>query len=235
MTASAAGAVAPVLGQRYQPWLLLYVVSARDLGQSAQGPLLAEEAWVQYQRGRFSLRGWLAAHSTAFTYYLLYRQWLDPLRWPAARSPSGTTATGFFALDAHLSLSSALWTRTQRSYDDIAAQPLSPAELAGFSQLVDQSGRGMQVVVVEAPVHERLRRWAQHTSFYDDAITHMLHAVRQRRVAFWRAPTRGLIPPHAWVDFVHLDRTGAARFSEWLGARIAAAVHAGRLDVPPRS
>lgn len=232
MTASAAGAVAPILADRYRPQLLIYVVSARDVGQSVEGPLLADDAWVRYQGGRFSLRGWLASHSAAFGYYLLYRQWLDPLRWPAARSSSGTTTAGFFPIDAHLALSPALWERMQQSYTHIVEQPLSQPELDGFSRLVGLSGQAMDVVVVEAPAHPRLRRWVRHaTSFYTDAIAHMRQATRRRHVSFWRAPTQ-LIPGDAWVDFVHLDTRGAARLSTWLGARIATAVHAGRFDLP---
>jgi hypothetical protein len=233
MTASAAGAVAPILVRRYRPRLLIYVVSVRDVGKSVEGPLLAADAWVRYQHGTFSVPGWLASHSAAFGYYLLYRQWLDPLRWPAARSPSGTTATGFFATTAHLSLSPALWAHTQQSYGHILDQPLSQPELTGFSRLLSLSGDDVQVVVVEAPAHPRLRRWAHRAStFYSNAITHLRHAARVRHVAFWRAPTQRIIPPDSWVDFVHLDAHGAARFSEWLGARLARTVGTGRLVLP---
>jgi hypothetical protein len=64
-------------------------------------------------------------HSAAFRYYLLYRQWLDPLRWPAATSPSGTTAEGFFPIESSLPLSPALWAHTQRVFADVANQPPS--------------------------------------------------------------------------------------------------------------
>ncbi len=233
MTASAAGAVAPILVNRHRPWLLIYVVSARDVGQSVDGPLLANTPWVQYRRGRFSFNGWLTEHSAAFRYYLLYRQWLDPLRWPAARSPAGTTPEGFFPLASGLPLSPALWAHTQRTYADIVNQPPSQPELVGFSRLLELSGGDTQVVVVEAPAHERLRRWARHaTGFYADATAHMRQAARQQRVTFWRVPTWRVVPADGWADFVHLNRRGAARFSEWLGARIAAAVQEGRLKAP---
>jgi hypothetical protein len=232
MTASAAGAIAPILVDRYRPRLLIYVVSARDVGQSVEGPALAADPWVRYQGGTFSLDGWLASHSEAFGYFLLYRQWLDPVRWPAAKSSSGTTATGFFPIDGHRSLSPELWARTQALYDEIARHPLSDPELTGFARLVALSGPSVRVVVIEAPGHQRLRRWVRHAgSFYGDAIAHMRHEARRRQVPFWRAPSQRLIAPDSWVDFVHVDRTGAARFSEWIGARLAAAAHTGRLDL----
>jgi len=80
MTASAVGGIAPILVTLYRPWLLIYVISARDVGANVDGPLLAETPWVQYRQGRFSLEGWLVEHSAAFRYFLLYRQWLDPIR-----------------------------------------------------------------------------------------------------------------------------------------------------------
>ncbi len=233
MTASAAGAVAPILAERYRPQLLIYVISARDLGQSVEGPLLAEDAWVRYQSGTFSLYGLLASHSAAFDYYLLYRQWLDPLRWPQAKSSSGTTAAGFFPINAQRPLSEALWAQMQKFYARIVEQPLSQPELAGFERLVALSGGAMQVVVVEAPAHERLRRWAQQaSSFYTDALAQIRRTTRAAHVTFWRAPTRRIIPPDAWADFVHVDPRGAARFSAWLGTRLATAVRDGRLAPP---
>ena len=233
MTASAAGAVAPILVERHRPWLVIFVVSARDVGQSVDGPLLASTPWVQYRLGKFSVDGWLTEHSAAFRYYLLYRQWLDPLRWPAARSPSGTTAAGFFPVKSSLTLSPSLWEHTKNAYAEVVNGPPSETELAGFSKLLELSRDATQVVVVEAPAHDTLRRWARRvTSFYTDVIASMRQAARRHRVVFWRVPVRRVIPADGWVDFVHLNTDGAARFSEWLGARIAAAVQEGRLRPP---
>ena len=89
---------------------------------------------------------------------------------------------------------------------------------------------GTDVVVFEAPVHEHLRRWIQRASgFYGAATTDMRQAARRRRVTFRRVPTWRVIPADGWADFVHLNRRGAAGFSEWLGARVGAAVREGRL------
>jgi len=222
MTASAAGAVAPILVERYQPRLLLYVVSPRDVGQSVDGPRLAQTPWVQYRLGAFSGEGWLAEHSAAFRYYLLYRQWLDPSLWPAAASAGGTDRAGFLRAKIRLPLSPVLWEHTVRTYAEVARQPPSAAELAGFERVLALSAEGTRVVIVEAPVHERLRDWAkQSTSFYGDAMTALRRAARRQHVAFWRAPTRRIIPADGWSDFVHLGASGAAGFSEWLGARLA--------------
>jgi type IV secretory pathway VirB3-like protein len=233
MTASAAGAVAPVLLSRYRPSLLVYIVTARDVGESVEGPLLANTPWVRYQRGTFSLNGWLVEHSSAFRYFLLYRQWLEPSSWPAATSPSGTTAEGFFPIEASLPLSPKLWAHTQRVYADVAARPPSQVELDGFSGVVQLWRSGAQVFVVEAPLHEKLQRWVRHDStFHADAMAHLRQAARQQHVPFWRVPTWRVIPTDGWADFVHLNRRGAAQFSEWLGARLADAEHDGRLREP---
>jgi hypothetical protein len=230
MTASAAGAVVPILINRYRPRLLVYVVSARDLGTSVDGPLLANAPWVQYQRGTFSINGWLTEHSSAFRYYLLYRQWLDPARWPAAKSPSGTTTAGFFPLEKGVSLSAALWRHTQRTYRRILDQPPSQAELVGFEHLLDLSDRGAQLLVVEAPAHERLRQWARSSTLYESSIAYIQEATRRQRVAFWRVPAAGIVPADGWADFVHLNARGAARFSEWLGARIGTSLQPVQIE-----
>lgn len=222
MTASAAGAVAPILVERYQPRLLLYVVSPRDVGQSVDGPLLAQTPWVQYRLGAFNAEGWLAEHSAAFRYYLLYRQWLDPSLWTAAASAGGTDRAGFFRSQVRLSLSPVLWEHTLRAYGEVARQPPSATELAGFARVLALSGESTRIAVVEAPVHERLRRWAKRsTSFYGEATMELRRAARRQHVVFWRVPTWRIVPADGWTDFVHLGSSGAAGFSEWLGARLA--------------
>jgi hypothetical protein len=233
MSASAVGAIAPILLDDYRPWLLIYVSSVRDVGQSVDGPLLASMPWVRYRRGDLSVDGWLTEHSAAFRYYLLYRQWLDPSRWPAARSRGATTAAGFLRAERRLPLSEALWARVQRAYTETTRQSPSQTELEGFSRLLDLRSSATQIVVVEAPAHERLRRWARHTSaFYGDAIGRMRQAARRRRIPFWRVAAWRVIPTDGWTDFVHLNGPGAARFSEWMGTRLAAAVREGRIKVP---
>jgi hypothetical protein len=222
MTAAAAGAVAPILVERYQPRLLVYVVSPRDVGESADGPLLAQTPWVQYRLGAFTAEGWLVEHSAAFRYYLLYRQWLDPSLWPAAASSGGTDRAGFLRAKMQLPLSSGLLEHTLRVYSDVARRPLSADALAGFARVLALSGARTRVVVVEAPVHERVRQWAKRsTSFYADATMALRRAAHRQQVVFWRIPTRRVIPADGWTDFVHLSGPGATKFSEWLGARIA--------------
>jgi len=233
MTASAAGAVAPILVNQYRPRLLIYVVSPRDVGQSVDGPLLANTPWVRYRRGQFSFNGWLTEHSATFRYYLLYRQWLDPVRWPAARNRANSTGAGFFPMNSSMLLTPASWAHTQRTYAAIMNQPPSEPELAGLSRIMELAGNGTDVVVVEAPVHQQLRRWTQHVSdFYVSATARIRQAARQHRVTFRRVPTWRVVPADGWADFVHLNRRGAARFSEWLGARIAVIVQEGRFKAP---
>jgi hypothetical protein len=233
MSASGAEAVAPILLARYRPSLLVYVVTARDLGDSVDGPLLADTPWVQYQRGRFSASGWLVEHSAAFRYYLLYRQWLDPMRWPAATSPSGTTAGGYFPVNAGLPLSPELWAHTQNAYAAGADRLPSDVEIDGLEKLLHLAGRATQIVVVEAPLHVRVQRWVRHAGhFYADAVAQIRRTTQRQRIPFWRLAGWRVIPADGWMDFVHLNRLGATRFSEWLGERIAAAVDSGRLRGP---
>jgi hypothetical protein len=230
MTASAAGAAAAILVDLYRPRLLVYVVSVRDVAESVDGPLLTNTPWVRYRRGTFSVDGWLTDHSAAFRYYLLYRQWLDPSRWPGARSSAGTTRAGFFPIHSGRTLSPHLWAHTQRTYADLLRQPPSPRELAGFAALLNLSQGGTQVVVVEAPAHDRLRRWARRSGrLYADATARMRQGTTSRGVRFLRAP-RKVIPANGWTDFVHLNALGAARYSEWLGERLGAGVRDARGD-----
>jgi len=176
-------------------------------------------------------------HSVAFRYFLLYRQWLDPARWPGAAAPSGTTAEGFYPLQSGMPLSAGLWERTRRTYASILSQPPSEIELAGLSRLLGLAADGTQIMVIEAPAHQRLRRWRQHASgFSTAALGALRQATREQHVMFRRVPASRVIPADGWADFAHPNVGGAERFSEWLGARVGTAVQAGRLKEPsPRA
>lgn len=233
MTASAAGAVAPILVERFRPWLLVYVVSVRDVGRSVDGPLVARTPWVQYRLGTCSPEGWLAEHSAAFRYYLLYRQWFDGSRWRATSSPAGTTRAGFLRAKSRLALSPELWDHTLRAYAEVAREPPSEPEFAGFSRVLSLSKDGTRILVVEAPANEKLRRWARRsTGFYDEATRLLRREARDRHVDYWRVPTWRVIPGDGWFDFVHLNGVGAVGLSEWLGARIATRVGDDSLAAP---
>jgi len=233
MTASAAEAVAAILLERYRPELLLYVVTARDVGDNVDGPLLAGTPWVRYRRGALSSEGWLVEHSAAFRYWLLYRQWLERDRWPAAAAATGTSALGFHASAASLPLSPALWRHTVQAYEEIARQPPSQSEARAYAELLATARARAQIVVVEAPLHPRLRRATSRLGgFYEQAMLLLRRESRRQHVPFWRVPADGVIPGDGWLDFVHLNRRGAGAFSHWLGARLGAAVRSGRLRPP---
>lgn len=232
LSASAAGELAPVLIDLYRPALVVYVVSARDVAQDVRGPVLAETPWLAYRRGVFSVDGWLVDHSAALRYFLLYRQWLDPVRWRAASAAPGTTNAGFFATRGGRQ-SPALWQRTRRQLSDLAGRSPAAAELEGFANVLASGGETAQIVVVEAPLHPKVRAWlGQHADSYDEILAQLREIARRRGVAFWPAPDDAIIPADGWLDFVHLNARGAASFSEWLGDEIATAAGAGELAPP---
>jgi len=99
-----------------------------------------------------------------------------------------------------------------------------------LSSIMDLARTGTAVVVVEAPVHQRLRRWAQHVSSFDPGVLGAARrAARRQHATFRRVPTWRVVPADGWADFVHLNPRGAVLFSEWLGARVGDAVQTGRL------
>jgi len=228
MTASAAGAVAPILVDLYRPAVLVYIVSRRDVSPSVDGPLLANIPWIQYRHGDFSIAGWLTEHSRAYRYYLLYRQWLDPVRWRVVAGPSLTTTAGYYPIDKGLPLSPALLAHAQRAYRDMVAQPISEPELRGLTRLLELADADTQLVVVEAPSHPRLRRWARATHSHARAMRQVQQETRRHQVPFWSVPLTRIIPADGWADFVHLNSRGAERFSHWLGARLSTVAPRGR-------
>jgi len=211
--------------------ILIYAVNLMDLGQAADrstAAMIASVPWVRYQRGDFTLAGWLADRSAAYREYLAYRNWTTLTYWNDLRDARAielqTRADGFVS-----AFEAGRWTDGSRAavcrVDALAAARFSEAALRGLDAICRLRADGVQVVLVEAPaprVRLACSRVARlhYRQFVDLVARHAAAA----GVPFWRTRAREPIPDDGWADSAHLNASGAAAFSRWLGDRVAGSV-----------
>ena len=231
--AAAEAAIADVVRRRYHPALLIYVVNLMDLGEAADRSttaLIASLPWVRYQRGEFTLAGWLAAHSAAYRQYLAYRNWTTLTYWDDLRAARAVEvrarADGFVS-----AFEAGRWTGRDASraaacrVDALAEARFSDGALRGLDTICGLRADGVHVVLVEAPA-PRIRlacsRAARlrYRQFVDLVARHAASA----GVPFLRTLACAPIPDAGWADSAHLNATGATAFSRWLGERVAASM-----------
>ncbi|MCL4871407.1 MAG: hypothetical protein KJ063_20805 [Anaerolineae bacterium] len=229
MPAAAAGQVATWLVQTYQPRLLIYGTDARDYAVTTEerdAQVLLELAWLNYHNGQFTLEGWLYEHLYLYRYRF---HWQSLLRFDyddALRSRSwlgGGLGLGF---DWDETVGSVQLPPDPNSeegqiryyYRLLSEYQILPANIAGLNQILALKQTGTTILLVEMPVPANYMLFfgqgeADHARF----MTAVSQAAAAAGAPFLPTTPLEAIPADGWVDYSHLNRTGAAAFSRWLG------------------
>jgi hypothetical protein len=106
---------------------------------------------------------------------------------------------------------------------------LSSAHVESLARLL-RLRDDVRVVLVEVPVHESVvNRFGRGDDAYRRGLDAIEEVAARTGVPFWRYPKDRPIPAEGWADYTHMNRTGAAIYSRWLGERLAAAEREGFL------
>jgi hypothetical protein len=230
--------LADYLVNTYHPRLLIYGVSPRDFNeavvtQAFSGAELARLDWMKYQLGAFNITGWMFARLYVFQYAYFYRDGLTPGfadKLDSRRQvESKLAADGYFPSDHVLSGSMSTNEKNHilQLYQDY--KPL-PEEIAGLQRMIalDRSGQ-TRLVLVEMPFYPDIVTRLLGVDVYEDFNRQVESYAFPAGVRYWPTTLLDLIPAEGWDDLNHLNTTGAAIFSAWLGDQIGAAVKAGDL------
>ncbi len=233
LTAAEAGDIARLLADVAHPRLLIYGTSARDYAdtigdlQAASGNRLTEIPWVRYRLARgFSLEGWLIDHSYAFHYLIGSRHWTQFWGQPLQAAPPRQVIDVRQPPDPK---------NEAGQYELLTHYAISAEARAGLENILRLPKQGVQVVVVEMPVHPTYLYFfdngeADQRLFRDSVAD----AARAHGIVFWPADASLSLPDSMWTDRNHLEPSGGAAFSQWLGRQVSGAVQQGTLVLAPR-
>lgn len=239
MSASAAGIAAEYLVNAYHPRLLIYGFSPRAFGQSAldrslTGDTLGDLAWARQVQGDFSLEGWLYMHSDLYRYRWMVPDWLDldsnriemRREWEA----SMPTDDGFTPRTEVLALprTAKEVERVALLFEDFRIAPEEIRVLEDFARL--DAGTETTVLLLEMPVHpDAISEYMGEDVYESFNATIRAHA---GRLPYWTTTGLNLIPDEGFADSNHLNPSGSALLSRWLGERVGEAVEGGVLGAP---
>jgi hypothetical protein len=246
MVPSAARLLVEYLFDTYHPGLVIYGFSPRAFTQAGRaeglsGRDVAGLAWLQYQRGTFSVKGWLFNHSRAYSYYVALSNWIQPdfatlITDRRAQESDWQANLGQRTLPSKNHIASVQGgKRDSRYFPFFGNYHPVPAELDSFKQLLALSHPpDRQLVVLEIPVYHVLVNDYMGRDAYDRLMAQIEPATQAAGVPFWHTLDSNPVAEEDWQDPLHLNVSGAQKFSSWLGAQIGQAVAQGSLRDPAR-
>jgi hypothetical protein len=102
--------------------------------------------------------------------------------------------------------------------------------LEGVESIMEYNQLGSPVILVEMPVSDGLYYFfGNRESDYNRFLTRVGELATLHQVPFWQTEPLDFIPDNGWVDYTHLNKTGAEIFSTWLGQQVGRAEHQGSI------
>jgi hypothetical protein len=233
-TAASTAALVRIVAEDYHPRLIIVGTDPRDYAvpiNDTDPAVVLNTSWVAYRQDDFSLEGWLLDHS----YLYRYRQHLARLArfqfedtlWSNTKLNYEILPNGFTPLSkvstyindppkpGDNSFEVTYYTRIYSSYQ------MLPENLKGLESIMEYNESGIPVILVEMPVSNGLYYFfGNRESDYNRFVTRVSEMATLHHVPFWRTKPMDLIPDNGWVDYSHLNKTGAEIFSTWLGQQV---------------
>jgi len=238
-TAASAAALAQILVEDYQPRLLIYGTDARDYAvppEDKDPAAILESDWIQYRLGRFSLNGWLIEHSYFYRYrYQLFR--LSHFQLETLRSygimPDGftpLTKVSTYINDPPDPQDNSFEVRYNHAI--FSSYEMLAENLDALERIMDHNQPGTQVIITEMPVANGLFYFfGNGKDDYYRFVNRVDKLAQAHRVPFWQTDALDMIPDNGWFDYSHLNTTGAAIFSHWLGQQVGEALMQGTIVI----
>lgn len=221
MTVENAAAFVNAAIANFSPRVVFYTFIPRDLtDEKYTVDFLEKSPWFQTGETQPSMTAWLVNHSYAYRYDQTWRYLLvDKNRAKRIEEIKGLTSKGFQPTEDIREPYPERITMTPEYVSQVWVTPRPQQMLADLIALQSQEVR---IVLVEGPIY----RDPQYSSVWDayerDYIPPLEQFAQETNIPLWRTDEiSAQIPKPHWYDWVHVNRAGAATFSQWLGEMMA--------------
>lgn len=238
---TAASGLKQYLMKKYHPKLLIYGTDARDFAvarEERDASVIMDEPWMKFHLGHFTLKGWLYEHSNLYPYLQTFGYLLRmDKQYLFVREPGHLTseAFGFYAdetVGAFVTSSPALHQDmgpVRYYYSLLSDFQMLPENTSSFQEILKNDQEDTSVVVVVMPVPDTYQDFfSTNPQGYQIYLEHVQETAQRFGSNVLIAPN-DMIPENGWVDYTHLNTTGAEAFSNWLGQQLGEAVSVGQI------
>lgn len=232
-----------ILVHKYKPRLVVIGTSFLDYTEGRENRIdirYADNDWLKYETGHFTLGGWLTENSyawralTLLSYTALDGLRSDGLLQEVHRWDGEIAASGFALSEKSIDPTVPVETAFVKNMkDEFGNFNISERNLSALEDIVVYSQEnGAQVIVAEMASHPALLELKDYRGNPRVDKTKMLTFISQvnarlqtitarHKVPFITYDSTLPIPKTGWFDLYHLNLTGAKIYSQWLGEQAA--------------
>ena len=234
MTIQPNSVVTELLIETYHPQAIIFGTEIRDY-YAKNGVVVAErflsDDWVQYRLGDFSVRGWMADNSTAYRYFLAYRNWMTwefhdnhaiVLHRTAILKEDGYDVENRVATE-HTLLPDPSNDEDREAIEFFAGFEIDDGRLENLQTIIDLGKEhGVTIIFLEMPVVPTFygyfeRGEEEHVQF----IEVISEIITSNGNVLIPSPPEDIFPEDGRSDRVHLNKFGAPVYSQYLGVWLA--------------
>lgn len=244
LVGQAAGLVAPILVERYQPRLLIYGASPREFAArnvTESNVEIIENNWIQYANGNFNWQGFLIDKFVAYRYYLRYQDWLSPdlnevltrvISIESRLTHDGHSSVYRTFFDVHIPAVEGNVDRESRVFAMLTDFQPNERDLAGVEAIARlEHETDTRILILEIPTHSSFTGYFNNGAEGYNAFTAAMQDFSNRHeIPYWQIRHLNLIPDEFWRERTHMNGNGALVLSDWLGTQLGLAVPMGLLD-----
>jgi hypothetical protein len=235
-------ALAKILIEDYHPRILIFGTDARDYAvrrEDRDTAVVLDTPWVKYRMGEFSPEGWLLDHSYLYRYRKqlsrLARLELDGALWSHTKGYE-LRSDGYNPIRRVSTYINNRPNPTDDSFEFLyynriySSYEMLDENLIALEQIMSYQRIRTNVIVVEMPVSDGLYYFfGNGAKDYNRFVAEVEKAAGRHQILFWRTEPLDFIPDNGWMDYSHLNTTGAEIFSIWLGEEVGIAEVQGSL------
>jgi hypothetical protein len=231
--------------EEFHPEMMILGTSFLDFTEARQNRVdlrFEQNAWIDYQLGTPTLKGWLIDHSNAYRALLLLSYGtpsgmdFEEIQKEARKWDHQLTEYGYGFSDKVENLSEAMKPGFIRNFvDKFGNYEVSDWNINSFASILDLGQkRGVQIFVVEMPHHPSLVELrdesgephpdiADLNEFMLKVQSKTIYIAESRGAYYIRSNGLASLPVDGWHDRYHLNYNGSRFYSLWLAEKLAQA------------
>jgi hypothetical protein len=214
--------ITSILIKRTNPSLIILGVSPIDfVDTETMTREFSLSSWFRFQKGIYSIEGWLIEHSETYKYWLAFLKYRNP-------AYRGQLENQLLLIDRYGLEETDIKKKIFQVEPNLQLPEfqVSQRDINGLLDIINDDSSTLKVIVVEMPVHPDFLAYyipGGEEGYENQFIQPVKTVLDEKGIPFIRTQDHisEVVTPNGWKDQIHLNKLGAEQFSQWLVNELA--------------